>query len=284
MRYGINVPNFGDYGDPHVMVELAREAEDAGWDGFFVWDHIRLFADWTPPVVDPWICLAAVAQATERVKIGPMVTPLSRRRPHKVARETVTLDHLSGGRLIFGVGLGAPADVDFATFGDDAADRTRADMLDEALEVITGLWTGEPFAHHGTHYRVEEATFLPPPVQQPRIPIWVAGFWPNRRPMRRAARWDGAFPISLGSNAEDFVETTAADLAEIVAYIGEHRTDDDQPFDVVLGGPSPDDPAEHAEWIAGLEEAGLTWWMEAMGLPDRSPEEWRAVLRRGPLR
>ncbi len=281
MQYGMNIPNFGDFGDPKRLVEIAREAEAAGWDGVFVWDHVKLFDDWDPPTVDPWIALSAIAQATERVKLGPMVTPLSRRRPHKVARETVTLDHLSGGRLILGVGLGAPRGVDFTNFGDVSDDRTRADMLDEALEVIEGLWSGEPFAHKGEHYEVAEVAFVPPPVQQPRIPVWVAGYWPNKRPMRRVARWDGAYPVNTGTTAEDFVATTPGDLAAIVAYTTEHRTGDG-PFDYVLGGPSPTDPGEHRDLMGRYEAAGLTWWLESIGLPDRSYDEWRVVIRRGP--
>jgi alkanesulfonate monooxygenase SsuD/methylene tetrahydromethanopterin reductase-like flavin-dependent oxidoreductase (luciferase family) len=280
MRFGLSVPNFGDFGDPNAVVKLAIEAEAAGWDGFFLWDHIKLFADWTPPVIDPWVTLAAVAQATDRMKLGPMVTPVSRRRPHKLARETVTLDHLSGGRLILGVGLGAPSDVDFGNFGDEADDRTRADMLDEGLDVITGLWRGEPFSHHGTHYRVEETTFLPPPVQQPRIPIWVAGFWPNRRPFRRAARWDGLFPITVGGQ-DEFLETTPAGLTEIIAYARRHRPAR-LPFDVVLSGASPGDASERAEIMAAYEEVGLTWWLEAVAMPDRSYDEWQDVVRQGP--
>jgi alkanesulfonate monooxygenase SsuD/methylene tetrahydromethanopterin reductase-like flavin-dependent oxidoreductase (luciferase family) len=280
MRFGLSVPNFGDFGDPNAVVKLAIEAEAAGWDGFFLWDHIKLFADWTPPVIDPWVTLAAVAQATDRMKLGPMVTPVSRRRPHKLARETVTLDHLSGGRLILGVGLGAPSDVDFGNFGDEADDRTRADMLDEGLDVITGLWRGEPFSHHGTHYRVEETTFLPPPVQQPRIPIWVAGFWPNRRPFRRAARWDGLFPITVGGQ-DEFLETTPAGLTEIIAY-ARRRRPARLPFDVVLSGASPGDASERAEIMAAYEEVGLTWWLEAVAMPDRSYDEWQDVVRQGP--
>jgi alkanesulfonate monooxygenase SsuD/methylene tetrahydromethanopterin reductase-like flavin-dependent oxidoreductase (luciferase family) len=280
MRFGLSVPNFGDFGDPNAVVKLAIEAEAAGWDGFFLWDHIKLFADWTPPVIDPWVTLAAVAQATDRMKLGPMVTPVSRRRPHKLARETVTLDHLSGGRLILGVGLGAPSDVDFGNFGDEADDRTRADMLDEGLDVITGLWRGEPFSHHGTHYRVEETTFLPPPVQQPRIPIWVAGFWPNRRPFRRAARWDGLFPITVGGQ-DEFLETTPAGLTEIIAYVRRRRPAR-LPFDVVLSGASPGDASERAEIMAAYEEVGLTWWLEAVAMPDRSYDEWQDVVRQGP--
>lgn len=281
MHHGLSVPNFGDWGDPNLLVELAVAAEAAGWDGFFLWDHIRLFDDWAPPVVDPWVSLSAIAQATERIKLGPMVTPLSRRRPSKVARETVTLDHLSGGRLILGVGLGEPADIDFANFGDEDDPRRRADMLDEALEVITGLWSGEPFAHTGTHYRVVETAFLPKPLQQPRIPIWVAGLWPHRRPMRRAARWDGAYPLS--TDGRDFVATTPEDLAAIVAYVTSHRRDGSR-FDVVLNGLSPSDAIEHADLMAAYADVGLTWWLEAVGLPDRSREEWHAFVREGPRR
>lgn len=281
MHYGLSMPNFGDWGDPNLLVQLACEAEAAGWDGFFLWDHIRLFDAWVPPVVDPWVSLAAIAQATENIKLGPMVTPLSRRRPHKVARETVSLDHLSGGRLIFGVGLGEPADIDFANFGDEDDPRRRADMLDEALEVITGLWSGEPFTHDGAHYRVVETAFLPKPLQLPRIPIWVAGLWPNRRPMRRAARWDGAYPLS--TDGAEFVETTPESLTAIVAYIMSHRSGSGT-FDIVLNGSSPRDAAEHAELMTRYGEAGLTWWLEAVGLPDRSTDEWRAIIRSGPRR
>ncbi len=283
MRYGIYIPNFGDFGDPHTLLHLAVDAEAAGWDGVFLWDHIKFFDDWSPPVVDPWVALAAIAQATDRIKLGALVTPISRRRPQKLARETVTLDHLSGGRLVFGAGLGAPADVDFAHFGDVSDDRTRAEMLDEGLDVLVGLWSGEPIAYQGTHYTVAETTFLPKPVQQPRIPVWIAGYWPHKRPFRRAARWDGVFPISMGEGGPaDPIPTTPERLEEIIDYVRSHRTTP-EPFDVVLGWSSPEDPAEAADLMGRYQSAGLTWWLESIGWPPRPLEEWRDLIRAGPV-
>ena len=230
MRFGIELGPWGDFADPGVLAELAREAEAAGWDGFFVWDAMV----YDPPGVltakaDPWVALAAVAMATERVKLGPMVTPLPRRRPWKLAREAVSLDQLSDGRLILGVGLGDPSEEEFAWFGESGIDHaTRARMLDEVLAILDGLWRAEPFSFTGEHYRLHEMTFAPPPRQSPRIPIWVGGWWPNTAPMRRAARWDGVAPGRLGA------PLTPADLRALVAYIGEQRTSTD-PFDVAPG-------------------------------------------------
>jgi len=187
MRFALYVEITGLLGYPQTLARLAREAEAAGWDGFFIWDIFGGDSAAPAPVVDPWIALAAIAATTERIRFGTMVTPLPRRRPWKLAREAVSLDHLSGGRLILGVGIGAMPE-EFARFGDEPDPRKRAEMLDEGLEVLTGLWSGEPFSFHGRYYWVEEATLLPRPVQQPRIPIWVAGIWPHKPPFRRAAR------------------------------------------------------------------------------------------------
>ena len=174
MRYGISIPNFGDWADPRTMVGLARDAEAAGWDGFFLWDHIRFTA--TPvPVQDPWVLLSAIAAHTERLILGPMVTPLPRRRPWVVARQAVSLDHLSNGRVLLGIGIGEPVDLEYAAFGEDPDRKVRAEKLDEALAIIAGLWSGEEFSFTGVHYRLEPMRFAPRPVQQPRIPIIVAG-------------------------------------------------------------------------------------------------------------
>ena len=195
MRYGIYVQNFGDYGDPHNLLTLAREAEDSGWDGFFLWDHLLLYRHSDIPFVDAWVALGAIAARTERLRLGPLITPAARRRPWKLTREAVSLDHLSHGRAILGVGLGAPPDAEFECFGEDSDDRVRARKLDEALEVIDGLWRGEDFSHQGEFYRVDNVKFVPRAIQSPRVPIWVAGFWPSKPPLRRAERWDGVFPL-----------------------------------------------------------------------------------------
>ncbi len=282
MRYGVSLPNFGGFADPGALIELATAAEDAGWDGFFLWDHMQFMAGAEVAVADPWVTLAAIAHATERVRIGPLVTPVSRRRPTKLARETVTLDHLSGGRLIFGVGLGAPPDADFADLGEEADPRRRSDMLDEGLSVIGALWSGEPVTHRGTYYRLSNARFLPRPVQRPRIPIWVAGYWPNRRPFRRMARWDGMFPILLDSTSGEEVPTSPHQLAEMVAYVMDHRSDHDS-FDVVLAGATPPDRDEAAEIVAPYAAVGLTWWIDLIqDAPFSSVEDWRRRIESGP--
>jgi alkanesulfonate monooxygenase SsuD/methylene tetrahydromethanopterin reductase-like flavin-dependent oxidoreductase (luciferase family) len=265
------------------LAELAREAQDAGWDGFFIWDHVQSFAPGERvPVVDPWVALAAVAVATSRIRLGPMVTPIPRRRPWKLARESVTLDHLSGGRLTLGVGLGDPVASEFGAFGEETDARRRARLLDEGLAVLTGLSRGEPFSFAGEHFRVRDALCWPPPVQSPRIPIWVAGQWPNRAPLRRAARWDGVFPIK--ARADDSGTLTPDEVRELVAYIRSHR-ESAAPFDVVIYGATPaDDPARAAALVAPYAEAGLTWWQESLSGFRGPVELTRARIRQGPPR
>jgi alkanesulfonate monooxygenase SsuD/methylene tetrahydromethanopterin reductase-like flavin-dependent oxidoreductase (luciferase family) len=249
VKHGLYLPNFGPFGEARALVELARLAERSGWDGFFVWDHIN--RPGAPPVVDPWIAMSAIAVATERIRFGALVTPLARRRPWKVARETVSLDRLSNGRLVFGAGLGSAggAELEWAALGEETDLARRAAMLDEALEVLTGLWSGEPFDFAGTHYGVRGERFLPRPAQSPRIPIWIAAYWPNKAPLRRAARFDGLFGLFAdGAPAE------VAQLAEAVAYVRAHRTSD-APFDVVhLVAP--------ATPIEPYARAGATWLLE----------------------
>jgi len=226
MRFAINLPTFGKFADPRVLGELARDAEDAGWDGCFVWDHIQVGK--AEPLVDPWIALTVIALMTTRMRIGHIVTPLFRRYPWRVARETVSLDHLAKCRLILGVGLGSDMFGEISTFDGLTVDKTRAQVLDESLEVLIGLWSGEPFAFEGTHFRVKETRFLPRPLQNPRIPIWVAGTWPRRPPFRRAARYDGV--VAVAGNLE--AALSPAQVSEMVAYTRSFRTTG-SPFDVV---------------------------------------------------
>lgn len=279
LRFAVNVPNFGEFADVRAVAQLARDAEAAGWDGFFTWDHVLHEANATYPVADPWITLTAIALATERVRIGTLVSPLARRRAWKIARETVTLDHLSNGRLTLGVGLGFPPDADFAMVGEDPDDRVRARKLDEALDVVTGLWRGEPFSYRGEYNHIDNVTFLPEPVQQPRIPIWCAAMWPSCAPLRRAARWDGVVPLKVGETVET---VTPDEVREIIRYVKAHRRVDG-PFDVVTGGPPP--------WAGGFDlraalpeyaEAGLTWWIASCGGEPDSFAELRERVLAGP--
>ncbi len=274
MRYALDCSTAGTYADARLLADLAAQAEQAGWDGFFVWDAVfarpsRL------PMVDPWIALAAVAVQTSRIKLGAMVTPLARRRPWQIARQTVSLDHLSNGRLIFGVGLGYQ-DLDFAAFGEDRDVRVRAGKLDEGLEIVTKLWTGRKISFSGQHYQVDAVKFLPKPLQEPRIPVWVAGYWPNRRPFRRAARWDGLLPGKVNEG-----ELTPDDLRECLAYVDEHRQSS-APFDVAVYGFTPARGARGARLVRTWEQAGATWWREGIGDWLGSLSRIWARIRSGP--
>jgi alkanesulfonate monooxygenase SsuD/methylene tetrahydromethanopterin reductase-like flavin-dependent oxidoreductase (luciferase family) len=283
MRYAVNMPNFAEYADARTVAALAADAEAAGWDGVFVWDHMVYAKDERLPVADPWILLAAVALATERLRLGPMVTPLARRRPWKVARETVTLDRLSGGRLILGVGLGTPAADEYGTFGEPTGAALRAAMLDEALEVLTLLWSGETVSFRGEHYRLDAVAFRPTPVQRPRIPILVAGVWPRRAPLRRAARFDGIVPLKVGDDGE-LVPLSADDLGELLAVVRAHRADGG-PFEVMLGGETPgDDPAAALAVVEPLAAAGMTWWSETLEPRRGGLAAMRERVRKGPPR
>jgi alkanesulfonate monooxygenase SsuD/methylene tetrahydromethanopterin reductase-like flavin-dependent oxidoreductase (luciferase family) len=255
MRFGLHLPNFGPFGDPRLLADLAAQAESAGWDGFFLWDHVLGDPQWREPMVDPWIALAAAATATSEIRLGALVTAVPRRRPWHLARETTTLDHLSGGRLVVGVGLGFPASAEFEHFGEDGDARHRARLLDEGLAILAGLWSGEPFAFDGAEYQLRETVFLPTPVQRPRPPVWVAAHWPNRAPLRRAARWDGVFPEHA-----DGSRLTPSELTELLDYVRQHRDAANQ-FDAVIAGKSAEvTPTDLAAYAA----AGMTWWLESI--------------------
>jgi alkanesulfonate monooxygenase SsuD/methylene tetrahydromethanopterin reductase-like flavin-dependent oxidoreductase (luciferase family) len=248
VKRGIFVAPFDELSDPRVVARLAADAEEQGFDGFFLWDHVN-YRPPTRAVADPWVALSAIATATERLTIGPLVTPLSRRRVHKLARETATLDLLSGGRTVFGAGLGSDNNGELEPFGEAVDRRERARLLDEGLERLVEFWGGE---------------FEPRPLQRPRIPVWVAARWPNKRPMRRAARWDGLFPIDQDEPEQ---------LAEMVAYVNEHRDGAAGPFDVVVTNPLGADPAP---W----EAAGATWTLTGFGQTPRE-QEVRDAIRAG---
>ena len=267
MQYAIYLPTFDPFGSARIIADLARDAEIAGWDGVFIWDDV---SGWDKDLADPWISLAAAAVVTQRVRLGALITPLARRRPWKFARETASLDHLSGGRLVVGVGAGGGQE-QFGDLGEEPDQRVRGEMLDEGLEIVTGLWSGESFQFEGKYYHLKPASFRPKPLQQPRIPIWAAGVWPHRPPLARMARWDGMFP--LFSENDDPAEQQAH-LREMVAKVLAMRqailpAAAQRPFDVVMVGKTPPDrPEQSEEHIAGFGAAGATWWLEALA-PDR---------------
>ena len=230
-RCAVGVPNVGAFGDPLLLAELAVAAEEHGWDGFFLWDH-QLWHDPGWDVADPVVVIAAVAARTTRIKFGIMVNVLARRRVGKVARESVTLDVLSAGRLIFGAGLGSRS-AEFTAFGEDGDAKARAGRLDESLTLLDALWSGRPVTFRGEYLTAADVTMLPRPVQQPRIPIWCAGRWPNKAPFRRAARWDGVMPTHVRYGLGETMPPE--ELRAAVRFTHEQRTATSA-FDVALEG------------------------------------------------
>ena len=261
MRHGLSLAPFGELADPRVVAGLAADAERAGFDGFFVWDHMYRAAPFRP-VADPWIVLAAVATATEALRVGPLVTPVARRRPQKLARETISLDHLSGGRLVLGVGLGVNTGGELTRFGEEDDARVRGDRLDEGLELLCRLWSGEPVTHHGPHFTADDVRFEPRPLQQPRIPIWVAAPTGRPRPVRRAARYDGICTDATPEQAPALLDRIRRERGSLDG------------FDVVAAGRPGRAPG-------GWEAAGATWWITAFADPV-DPEVVAGVIAAGP--
>jgi alkanesulfonate monooxygenase SsuD/methylene tetrahydromethanopterin reductase-like flavin-dependent oxidoreductase (luciferase family) len=266
MRYGLFLPIFDELADPVVLADLAVEAEAGGWDGVFYWDHVY----YRPPVAavtDPWTAMAVAASRTTRVTIGPMVTPIARRRPHVLARQVVALDRLSDGRFVLGVGLGLDrSGGELSRFREETDDRTRAAMLDEGLGLLSQLLSGENVDHDGPHYQASSVQFRPTPAQG-RIPFWLAARWPNRRPLRRAARHDGVFLIDL---------STPADLEEAAGFIAADRPDGGD-FDIIVGCDPGTDPTP---W----ERAGATWWLAAIEPFGTRLADVIRIVRDGPPR
>lgn len=261
MKCGVHIPNVGAFGSARVIAELAAVAEDAGWDGAFVWDHV-VRREGDVDVVDPWVALAAAAVATERVQLGPLVTPLPRRRPWNVAKAAVGLDHLSRGRFVLGVGVGTPRGPEFPSFREETDLRVRGDMLDEGLEVVRGVWSGQPVHFHGAHYSIHGVRFLPTPVRPAGIPIWAATESTRGRPVRRAAGLDGIVPIDIAP----------AQVPQLIDEVGRERVDGSA-FDIVCV--SQDEDPER--W----EAAGATWWLRELDW-DRPAADALAVVGRGP--
>ena len=255
MQFGVIITG----GAVHEQVELARVAEEAGWDGVFTWDGIHVGDELE--TYDPWVLLGAFALATSRVRLGAIISPLSRRRPWKVARETTTVDHLSRGRLVLPVGLGALDDRGFGAVGEQTDRRVRAERLDETLEILRGLWTGEPFAWHGRHYRFPVMAFRPTPIQRPGIPIWVVGVWPSERSMSRALRYDGVLPNYRPPAGQPDGPIPAAVVREIRDWLDERSPD--RRVEIVVEGTTPVDRDAAGAQVRPYAEAGATWWIES---------------------
>jgi alkanesulfonate monooxygenase SsuD/methylene tetrahydromethanopterin reductase-like flavin-dependent oxidoreductase (luciferase family) len=273
MRYGIVTSNLGEYADPRVAIRLAEVAEAAGWEAFFVWDHLGFVRG--VPSGDPWIILSAVAASTAHMKLGFAVTPLARRRPQVVANALASLDLLSGGRVIFGAGLGGVPE-EFSAFGDPGEAKQRAAMLDEGLTILDGLLSGETVTHRGPHYAVEGVSLAPRPLQRPRVPIWIGG--EGAPALRRAARWDGWLAPATSHDGSPTMAKSPERIAEMVAEIQRHRMTE-APFEVGVDGYSEagDPTLPHA-----YGAAGATWWLESIHDIRGRPDEIMERVRAGP--
>lgn len=270
---GVFIPPFDDFADARVLAGLAQEAEAAGWDGFFLWDHIQ-YAEPVGAIADPWTCLTAIALSTERLRLGTMITPLARRRPWVLARQVTTLDRLSGGRLILGLGVGGGTYGEWEGFGEETTMRGRAALLDDGLALLEALWSGAEVDHRGSRFTVRSRPFLPRPVRPEGIPVWIGARWPPSPALRRAARWDGVFPIDL---KPDDVPALMTELAAL-------RPDPGRPFDVVVRAQADED---HAPW----RRSPATWLLTDLGprpdgrdgfVPTRSLSVAREVIAQGP--
>ncbi|MGC4999281.1 MULTISPECIES: LLM class flavin-dependent oxidoreductase [unclassified Streptomyces] len=279
MRFSINIPNFGDFADPRNVAKVATAAEQAGWDGLFIWDHVLHRQFQGRPFGDPWMSLTAAALATSRIRLGTLLTPVARYRPQQLARQVATLDQLSGGRVTFAAGLGGPVKDEYASFGDTAEPPVLAERLDEGLGLLARFWSGEPVSHQGRHYEVRDVALLPATAQHGGPPVWIGGFWPKRAPMRRAARWDGVVP--LFESALHGHVPHLAEVRELIEYVNRHRpAGEERPFDFVLGGATPTDAAKARDLIGPLRDAGATWWDERQDQDGPDLDRLTPVLRR----
>jgi alkanesulfonate monooxygenase SsuD/methylene tetrahydromethanopterin reductase-like flavin-dependent oxidoreductase (luciferase family) len=272
MQFGVYVPTSNEY-NVNMLAVLAIEAEAAGWEGFFIWDNIMATFDGSGVLADTTVALTAIALATERIRFGALVTPLARRRPWKVAKETATLDGVSGGRLVFGAGLGGRWDM--APVGEFGPAGQRARLLDESLDILASLWSGNPVSHSGESFVLEAARTAPRPVQRPRIPVWIAGHWPLHGPFQRAARWDGVVPIRAGRTFEGL---TPAEIRKCIEFISAHR-DSASPFDVIFFHRAL---GRDISLVAEYEEAGATWWLESTFPLTETTTEFRIRINAGP--
>ncbi len=277
MRFGVFLPPFAEYAEPDLVVVLAVVAEEAGWDGFFLWDH--MLAETGMAIADPWVTMAGVAAATNGIRLGALVTPLPRRRPWVLSRQMATLDRLSDGRLIGGIGLGDDGWSEFSAFGDAVDPIVRGQMLDEALGLLQRFLSGEPVSYTGRHYVVHSPPLLPRPRQSP-LPIWGACRWPNRKPLARIASLQGCFPIFRTDGA--IPPPDPADIRELrgaLMDLGARPTIDI----AVRCALSLEDPARVPDIVSELEESGVTWILEGFP-PGEPPDRVMSVVGDGPPR
>ena len=274
VKFGIYVPNFGpNFGYADKLANLTLLAEENNWDGFFIWDHILIKRINGPDICNPWVALGLMGYQTEQITIGTTITPLPRRNPWELARETVTVDHISNGRLILGVGLGEPPEVEYGSFGEPFDVKTRREKLDESLQILQGLWSGEPFSFQGKHYNLEEMTYLPTPVNN-SIPIWVAGQYPLKGPIKRASKHNGMIPLPLHLTGD----LTLHDFKDLHDRITSLRGDSS--FDLVNISNVPKG-SDTMDELQPYVDAGVTWFLQYLG-PNMKLKDVEKRIKQGP--
>lgn len=291
VNYGIALPNWEVEGDTERLVEYGVAAEEAGWDGVFLADHLAMGGEGGyPDFPDPWITFSGIAARTDDIRLGSWVTPVPRRQPWQLARNLATLDRLSDGRVILGTGLGRA--FDYTTFGTPWSPKQLGAKYDEALDVITGLWTGEPFSYDGEYYTVTDAVMKPTPVQEPRIPIIIGGLWPNKKPFHRGARWDGMIPHYRGDGvipAEGMESGQSGDVTlperthdpetEVREMVNYYHGASEATGEVFLPA---DPPHASAEWIDFCRDLGATWLYSRCLTPESGWDLNMERIRNGP--
>lgn len=295
LNKGVFIPNFGSLADPEFLVEIAVAAEEGGWDGLFLADHLTDFAapaiDDHRPISDPWISLAGAATRTDTLRLGSYITPIARRQPWQLARDLATLDQLSDGRVILGAGLGTVHD--FKPYSREFETRALGRQYDEALEVITGLWSGEPFSYDGEFYTIDDAVLRPRPVQEPRIPILAGGWWPHKKPLQRGARWDGIMPQwpsmlqhfpnvvvdNLDSFYQDLIEEQRSHEEEVREMLEYYHSLDGDPGEIMLRVELPSTPPDFTDLC---RELGVTWLLSRPVEGDLTHDENIERVREGP--
>ena len=284
LRFGLSLANFGDFADARRVADLARLAEDAGWEALLVWDHLAF--TWGPPSGDPWTLVTAAALATSRLLVGTDVSVIARERPLPFANRIATIDRLSGGRVVLGVGIGGAAD-EYRKAGEPVDMRERAALTDEVLAVVRPLLAGETVTHHGPGVIVDDVTLAPLPVGTPDgrpVPVWIGG--ESRGARRRAARHDGwiPFPYDEAGNLSMGPDTMAGHLREIRAERSAAGLPASEPFDVAMHGETPGPGEAGALIVRPWAEAGATWWLESLHGFRGTTDELLARVAAGPPR
>ena len=255
MKYGYVLPG----GKPGENLEHAVAAETAGWDGIFLWEGVYHS--------DPWAQMAAIAMRTERIMLGTLLTPAPRRRPWVLGGQCVTVDQLSGGRVILSIGVGAFETVLGELPNEEHDMRVRGELLDETIDLLRAMWSGKPVEHEGKHYTVTLPAG-PKAARKRGIPIWCVGVWPHMKSMRRTLRCDGIIP--------------QADSPETVATIAEWlRENGKGDIDILSAGMTTPKNAEKK--IKPWADAGATWWIEE-NWAAKSPAVVRKRIDAGPPR